>query len=147
VRPPRLTLRRLLMIIASFAVSLGFLNSLPGLDEYGKYHENEMLCRKGARNASSAVEKAEALRDAEEMAQRKREALSQGATAIALVVLGIGMGMLRLGLWMCCRSHRIHRSGVVDVLASDCLTGLTILVMTLALTRVLFAMAAFLIVD
>jgi hypothetical protein len=133
---------RLLFVIAAIAVSLGFVLSLPGLDDYEKYRENEGLARAGATHAASAIEREESLARAEEMARLKRAGLSRGMTAVALIVVGIGAGMLHLTLWIWRRSLRTRRSGGAGVLASVCSTVLTIQVVGLALTPVLYVLAA-----
>ena len=74
----------LLFAIASIAVSLAFAMSLPYLEDYTKYKENEASARLRSLTAQSALERRSLVDDAEEMSRRSRTSFARGSTAVAI---------------------------------------------------------------
>ena len=124
-------------------VSFAFGLSLPHLEDYTKYTENETAARDGSLAAGSALERAHLLEIAEKMSRLRRTSLSQGATAIAIPVLGIVFGAVFVA------SRLIHRKMTRDfrllrVLTSVSRAGLIIIAGACAFLPIVVVIGLFL---
>jgi hypothetical protein len=100
------TVRALFLANATLAVSLAFAHSLPDLDAYTKYRENERVCRKAASAATSAKSRTELIERANEMAFAQRAEFRRGLTSVVIMSVAAGAATVRLAFWVCARAGR-----------------------------------------
>ncbi len=122
------------------AVSLAFALSLPHLEDYTKYKENETSARSRLLTTRSASEVDGLLEHAEAMCRLSQTSLSHGATGLAIPALGLACGA---GLVACTlirrKTTRDYR--LLQTVTAVCRTGLIIFVGAIAFFPVLVVIA------